>query len=230
MCDRVVMALKSAAILNESVGLGYIERHWPPAFQESGAWPLASLRQSFLNGSLTRLLDPDRVLREKIVEFVSKGDFGLASGRKTGGGYNRVFFNETIDPADVTFESDVLLLLKDTAKALLFKPELPHDGVTDSSPIPDPSADFQPGQPDLQTEHGPPAPAASRTFHIHGDVPQEMWNRFGTKILPKLRNRSDVKIGIDFSVTVDSHQASNFESELNQILSDLSLADNIKVE
>ena len=33
------------------------------------------MRQSFLNGSLTRLLDPDAVLRKKIAEFVAKGDF-----------------------------------------------------------------------------------------------------------------------------------------------------------
>ena len=82
LCGRVIAALKSEALLNESVGAGYIERNWPPALKESGAWPLASLRQSFLNGALTRLLDPDATLRKKIVEFVDKGDFGLASGQR----------------------------------------------------------------------------------------------------------------------------------------------------
>jgi Protein of unknown function (DUF499) len=78
LCGRVIAALKSQALLNESVGAGYLERHWPPALKESRAWPLASLRQSFLNGALTRLLDPDIVLRGKLVEFVERGDFGLA--------------------------------------------------------------------------------------------------------------------------------------------------------
>ena len=64
-CGRVITALKSQALLNESVGAGYIERNWPPALKDSGAWPLASLRQSFLNGSLTRLLDPDTILKAK---------------------------------------------------------------------------------------------------------------------------------------------------------------------
>src|SRR5207244_802937 len=80
LCGRVMLALRSGALLNESVGASYIERNWPPALQESGAWPLASLRQSFLNGSLTRLVDPDAVLKGKIVAFVLSGDFGLASG------------------------------------------------------------------------------------------------------------------------------------------------------
>jgi hypothetical protein len=60
---RVIGALKSEALLNESVGAGYIERNWPPALKDSGAWPLQSLRQSFLNGSLTRLVDPDSARR-----------------------------------------------------------------------------------------------------------------------------------------------------------------------
>ena len=85
LCGRVIAALKSEALLNESVGAGYIERNWPPALKESGAWPLASLRQSFLNGSLTRLVDPDAILKTKIVEFVTRGDFGLASGQKPDG-------------------------------------------------------------------------------------------------------------------------------------------------
>ena len=133
LCGRVITALKSQALLNESVGAGYIERNWPPALKDSGAWPLASLRQSFLNGSLTRLLDPDTILRGKIVEFVSRGDFGLASGQKPDGGYERVLFNEFIDPAEVTFESGVFLLLKAKAKAVKATPE-PVPGCAGAGP------------------------------------------------------------------------------------------------
>src|SRR5207244_5463550 len=69
LCGRVILALKSGALLNESVGASYIERNWPPALKEIGAWSLLGLRQSFLDGSLTRLVDPDAVLKSKIVEF-----------------------------------------------------------------------------------------------------------------------------------------------------------------
>src|SRR6185503_7133661 len=92
LCGRVIGALKSEALLNESVGAGYIERNWPPALKETGAWPLASLRQSFLNGSLTRLVDPDTTLKSRILEFVDRGDFGLASGKKVDGTYERIWF------------------------------------------------------------------------------------------------------------------------------------------
>jgi len=45
LCGRVVAALKSEALLNESVGAGYIERNWPPALEESGACLASELRQ-----------------------------------------------------------------------------------------------------------------------------------------------------------------------------------------
>jgi hypothetical protein len=103
LCGRVIGALKSEALLNESVGAGYIERNWPPALKDSGAWPLQSLRQSFLNGSLTRLVDPDVTLKSKIVEFVTQGDFGLASGKKADGTYERTWFKEMLAPDEVSF-------------------------------------------------------------------------------------------------------------------------------
>lgn len=56
-CGRVITGLKSQVLLNDSVGRGYIERNWLPDIKDSIASPLASLRQSFLNGSLPRPLD-----------------------------------------------------------------------------------------------------------------------------------------------------------------------------
>ncbi len=142
LCGRVIAALKSEALLNESVGAGYIERNWPPALKESGAWPLASLRQSFLNGSLTRLVDPDAILKSKIVEFVSRGDFGLASGQKPDGSYERVWFEELVAPDEVAFDAGVFLLRKDAAKAL--KAGAPPEPAPGPSPQPGPRAHPRP--------------------------------------------------------------------------------------
>ena len=135
LCGRVLGALKSEELLNEFVGAAYIERNWPPALKESAAWPLVSLRQSFLNGSLTRLVDPDAILKTKIVEFVDRGDFGLASGRELDGNYERVWFEELVSPDDVAFDAGVFLLRKDSAKALKVGPS--------PEPVPVPSP--QPG-------------------------------------------------------------------------------------
>jgi len=229
LCGRVITALKSQALLNESVGAGYIERNWPPALKESGAWPLASLRQSFLNGSLTRLLDPDTTLRGKIVEFVSRGDFGLASGQKPDGTYERVWFNEPLGVDEVTFESGVFLLLKSKAKLLKTAPEPWPEPQPAPLPEPLPPGEPIPG-PTSETEPVPAPGAGTRTFRISGDVPPEIWNRLGTKVLPKLRGGSDLKIGIEFSVTIDGQLAQSFETDLKQILEDLGLTGRIHVE
>jgi len=52
LCGRVIASLKATSLLNESIGAGYIDRSWPVALRESGAWPLAGLRKCFLGGSL----------------------------------------------------------------------------------------------------------------------------------------------------------------------------------
>ncbi len=227
LCGRVIAALKSQGLLNDSVGAGYIERNWPPAFKVTGAWPLASLRQSFLNGSLTRLLDPVTTLRSKIVEWVSKGEFALAYGLKPDGSYERVLFEQSIDPAEVTFEADVFLLMKSKAQALKNPPTPPPDG----EPTPQPSPGPKP-VPGPEPKPGPePVPApATKTFRICGDVPPEVWNRLGTKLLPKLRSGSKLKIGIEFLVTVNFELAESFQKDLKQILDDLGLTERVRID
>ena len=45
------------------------------------------------------------MLRSKIVEFVGRRDFGVASGPKLDGTYERVWFDEVIPPDEVAFEA-----------------------------------------------------------------------------------------------------------------------------
>jgi hypothetical protein len=225
LCGRVIGALKSEALLNESVGAGYIERNWPPALKESGAWPLASLRQSFLNGSLTRLLDPDATLKSKVVEFVSRGDFGLASGKKDERTYERFWFHELVAPEEVAFESDVFLLRKAAAEAL--KSGAPAIPIRPQEPGEPPSPTSTPAP--VPTPE-PPVAASTRTLRVVGAVPPEVWNRLGTKILPKLRSGSDLKIVLDFEVTVRADSAAALATDLRQILQELGLGDRVRVE
>ena len=228
LCGRVIQALKSQALLNESVGAGYIERNWPPALKQSGAWPLTSLRQSFLNGSLTRLLDPDSVLRTKIVEFVAKGDFGLASGQKPDGTYDRIWFNEQITYDDVAFDPGVFLLRKERAKALISSPS--------PEPGPGPQPEPPPAGPELARapigpiEPGPIPGPVTKTIRVIGTIPPELWNRLGTKIIPKMKSGSNLSVGLDFSIDVDAAMAKGMEADLRQILEDLGLKDKVMIK
>ncbi|MGH7407236.1 MAG: DUF499 domain-containing protein, partial [Candidatus Methylomirabilales bacterium] len=225
LCGRVITALKSQALLNESVGAGYIDRNWPPALKESGAWPLSSLRQSFLNGALTRLLDPDAVLRGKIVEFVGRGDFGLGSGAKPDGTYARVWHAEPLPPEEVAFEAAVFLLTK--AKARVLKGETRPE--PEAQPVPPAGLQPQPG-PEVEPGSGPSPVSQTRTVRLVGTVPPEVWNRLGTRLLPKLRSGAELKVGVEFSVTLEARMVASLVTELRQALQDLGLEDRIRIE
>lgn len=229
LCGRIITTLKSEGLLNESVGAGYIERNWPPALRESGAWPLKSLRQCFVNGTLTRLLDPDSVLVNKIAEFVKKGDFGLASGPRTEGGYQRVWFDEYVSPEEIVFEEGVFLLLKSTAKVLK------DNGGVKPPAQPPPEVEREPdgesiSDGEYQTQQvEPPAPLPSSSLRLKGSVPAEMWNRVGTKLIPKLRSGKELTLHVEFTVALDAAAAAATKAEVQQMLKDLNLEDKLRV-
>lgn len=235
LCGRVLSALKSEGLLNESVGAGYLERNWPPALKDSGAWPLTSLRQSFLNGALTRLPDPDTTLRKKILEFVEKGEFGLASGQSPGGSYQRTWFQERVGPDEVGFDPNVFLLTKTKAQALKAKPVATPEPPRVDHPTPTPG--LFPSNPDQKVSLPPgtktppePPTAQKKTLRLVGQVPSEVWNRLGTKLLTKLKTGEDLRIDVEFSVTVKSELTTAFEAELRQVLDDLSLSDKVQIQ
>jgi hypothetical protein len=228
LAGRALAALTSQGLLNDQIGAGYIDRKWPPALLQTGAWPLSGLRQSFLDGSLTRLLDPDHLLRYRIMEWVEAGEFGLASGARSDGGYERVWYDQLVAPADVMFDADVYLLKKAVAAALHARsvPDLASSIEIIHGPVPTPVG-------------APASPAASATFEaahpgpvrivIEGDLPPEQWNRLGTRLIPKLRAAGQLGAAITLCCEVDATMAADLISELERTLLDLGLAGLLKI-
>lgn len=229
LTGRVITTLKSRALLNDSPGAGYLERKWPEPFKKSGAWPLSALRQAFLNGTVERVLDPDIYLRNRLPEFVMRGDFGLASGQKTEGGYSRVWFREMLPPDEIAFDSDVYLLLPKTAEAykaskpsvLILEPQEPTKSGTGTLA----ETPTEPGQ-TLEPGAGP----KSRTLRIYGEVPTEVWQRLGRTLIPKLKSGNDLHVGLDVSLSLDVDGANSLRHEIQQILQDLKLESKVKIE
>ena len=221
LAGRVVTALKTEALLSETIGAGYLDRHWPPAFKDTGAWPLTSLRQSFLNGSLTRLVDPDAALRRKIVEFVESGSFGLASGAEEVGGYERIWHAEPVGIEEVAFEPSVFLLTRARGEELRF------GGVREPSPppiTPDKKDPAKGSDPEEKQESTPPSDEVSVLLRLSGNIPPELWNRLGTKLIPKLRSGDRLTVGVDLTVEVAQSTAESLQADVQQILNDLNLA------
>ena len=227
LAGRVVTALKTEALLSETIGAGYLDRHWPPAFKDTGAWPLTSLRQSFLNGSLTRLVDPDAALRRKIVEFVESGSFGLASGAEEGGGYERIWHAEPVGIEEVVFEPSVFLLTRARSEELRF------GGVREPSPppiTPDKKDPAKGSGPEQEKECVPPSDATSVLLRLSGNIPPELWNRLGTKLIPKLRAGDGLAIGVEFKVEVAPSRSESIQGDIAQALADLGLGGQVSIQ
>lgn len=213
---RVIAAMRSEGLLNESVGVGFLQRNWPPALKESGVWPLSGLRQSFLDGSLTRLLAPEQVLTEQLIRFVDAGDFGLATGRRPDGTFENVWFKEKIRPEEVSFDAQTFLVLKEKAQAAATPPVIepqievkPTDTVT---PVTD-------------------VPLESVTKLLaSGAVPPELWNKLGTRLIPKLRSGKVVSLRVQTSVEIPASERQHLVAEIRRILAELGLDQEWKVE
>jgi hypothetical protein len=224
LSGHVLGALKTEALLNESIGAGYIDRHWPPAFKDCGAWPLGSLRQSFLNGTLTRLLDLDRVLRTRIAEFVYKGEFGFASRAEPAGGYRRVWFHEDIDPVEITFDADLYLLTK-AAAARLKTPEVAPPSGPEPGPPESPVSLEEPSRPAESPTLNRPA-----LISVTGSIPAEQWNRLGTRLIPKMRAAGTLTAAIRLETEVDPARAAALSAELQQVIDEIGLSQSVRVE
>jgi len=75
----------------------------------------------------------------------------------------------------------------------------------------------------------PPA-AGTCTLRVSGDVPSELWNRLGNRLLPKLRSNPSLKLKVDFTLDVTGDEADRLQTELRQALSDLGLKDQVQIK
>jgi hypothetical protein len=148
-----------------------------------------------------------------------------AAAVELNGTYERMWFQELVPPDEVAFDAGVFLLRKTTAESLRAGQPAPLAPASEPEPSPTiaPAAGPAPGS-------GPEPTSLMRTLRLSGSVPPEVWNRLGTKIHPKLRSDSELKIGLEFSVTVSADLANGLATELRQILQELGLAETVKID
>jgi hypothetical protein len=232
LSERVVAALKAEGFLNETVGAGYIDRNWPVALKDSGAWPLKGLRKAFLDGSLTRLLDPEDVLRRQIVAFVEKGDFGLGSGLRADGSYERLWWKEGIGAEEVLFDDRTFLLTPAAVGSLKQAPIPP--AVPDQPATAPPVAGAGPASEGFVltgAETEPPKEPETLRLRLAGPIPWEQWNKVGQRLIPKLHAAGqDLTLTLDASLTVGSDDLAQLEADLRQALKDLGLDALVRIE
>jgi hypothetical protein len=195
--SRALAALRSHGLLSDDVGAGYVARKWPPSLAAAGAWPLSGLRQSFLDGSLIRLLDADAALRSRVIEWVETGAFGLASCVGPDGSYQTVWFRQLLPASAISFDAELYLLKPDVAAGLLDRPAC---------------------------DAAQPAEEQPTTITISGDLPADQWNRLGARLIPKLHAAGRLSASITLVCQIDAVPAPGLTKDLRQILAELDLA------
>ena len=218
LTGAILARLRHAGELNQEVGAAYVERNWPEAFKEKGAWPLASLLAAFFQGRLTRLEKPDHSLKQMIVRAVREGIFGVGSS-KDGTRMQRVWFKEDLDPSEIMFDHETYLLLPARAEA-------EKTGELPSGPTPH---DPQPPEPAPPTTPGPnPQPTEEKVAMViawRGTMPKEKWNLFSHRVLARLSGSENIKIEINLRATVKDPSV---RQQLNLALQDLGLEGQFK--
>jgi len=227
--SAILARLRHDSLLSREIGASYIERNWPPALKESGAWPLVSLKAAFFQGQFTRLEKADDALRTTISRAVNQGLLGLASG-KDPNAFEHVWVKETVDFADITFDYDTYLLTAAKAKALKQAASQPPTSPAAAPTPPQPSGTETPsfiltGEPASSA----PASASSSPKELsvawQGILKREQWNLFSLKVLTRLAQADDLQIEV--SVRAKLREAQTLE-QLNAALKELGIADQFR--
>jgi hypothetical protein len=67
------------------------------------------------------------------------------------------------------------------------------------------------------------------TMIIAGDVPPEIWNRIGTKILPKVKHAPGLKVSLEITIELKRGEAMALKRELEQALGEMNLGGRVSV-
>jgi hypothetical protein len=126
---------------------------------------------------------------------------GLASG-KDANCFDRVWFKEAVEVADITFDYDTYLLTAAKAKAL-------KQGTPPSPTVPPVPPPTQPPLPPGTPPATPPLPSAAPKPTVvvwEGELKREQWNLFSLKVLTRLAQSDDLQIDVKVKATLKEGQ------------------------
>jgi hypothetical protein len=124
----------------------------------------------------------------------------------------------------------MFLLRKDRAQTVKGM-AAPHTGEPYLGKAPSPG--IEAGRSEVETPTGArptiETDAVTCILRVSGNVPPELWNRLGNRLLPKLRQGQSLKLGVDFTLQVSATEAAHLQAELRQALGDLNLLGAVQI-
>jgi hypothetical protein len=137
-----------------------------------------------------------------------------------------------VPPEEIGFEGDVFLLTKTRARALkaALEPAVVRGEPSETTRLEPVQPETEPSGEEIGEKPGGAVTAATRTLRISGSVPPEVWNRLGTRLIPKLKSGSELQLLFNAKLTVSADTAPSLKKELEQVLADLGLSDHLDVD
>ncbi len=194
--ELVQARLRQLDEISEGLAPDRVVRNWPPSVTE---WSTRAVRDAvYASPAFTRLLRPE-ALKDTIVRGVAEGRFGYAT--KRGETYVRVVVDERLDPADVEFDEEVVLLPVERARALrevlassAGVAVLGGSADTGLGPAGEGAGSAAGAGGIGRTEGTEARPVQSELFGVRrvaavrwqGSIPYQKWTSFYTKVLQRL--------------------------------------------
>ncbi len=215
--------------LTQSVGAGFLVRHWAPAHKE---WSTQQVRDAFYQSPrLPRLLKQEAI-KECIANGVSSGT--LAYVGKRGERYEPFKFSCPFSAYDVEISEDVFVIKAEEAQAYLSAqsqpkqvvPEQPNAPNTGGKPLTVP----QPQTPSVlnEPEQTPTKPSGVKQLSWSGLISFRLWTAFYSKVLLRLTHLPNLKISIQFEVGDDDGIPSSTVEEVQMGLREMGLGGTVE--
>lgn len=214
--------------VEKAVGPQFLARNWPPAITE---WSTKQVRDVFYaSPKFPRLLNSETV-KDTISRGVEEGLFAYVG--KTGTGYEPFNYKKSLAPTEIELAEDVYLITRGTAEEYLKQTAagMPTPVAT-PSPIPLPALPTNGSSPTPIPQPVSPAPQSQPEtiagFTWTGEVPQQKWVNFYTKVLSKFATGGGLSLTVTASVSPNEGVSRSRVDEARAALRELGLRDDLK--
>lgn len=230
----IIERLAQAGDIEEKgVSPSFIDRNWPPAFKE---WSTRSVRDAFFaSPQFPRLLVPDSI-KDTIARGVENGMLGYV-GKKADGSYVPFHWNSSLLLQDIEISDDLFLIQREVAEAyavgtVQYPPTSVGGGIVGENTV-------APTVGDGGVAQSGDSRGTDSSGHTHvnvprivwsGDVPQQKWMNFYTKVLSKFSAAAGLKLTLRVEVAPVGGVSPQKVDETKVALRELGLKDALEEE
>jgi Protein of unknown function (DUF499) len=220
MMALIQARLRQRDELTEALAPSKVIQSWPKGLDE---WSTKAFRNAVYASPVFPRLTRADALKETIARGVRDGLFGHAI--KRGSEYVRIEFGDELDPADVDFSDESVLVPEELAR------QLKEAAPTVETPVPAPTTTLPPTGP-APTAETVPLFTGKRVSALRwrGEIPPQKWTTFYTKVLSRLQSDGGLKLTVEFEAQPEGGMYAERADEIQQHLRELGISEDLDVD